>query len=115
MLSTAYPLMQMDRICRLCRGNATKNRGQYRCGLCKMALADYKKAGMEAEVAEWDYLHTTWLKARSFQQVTTGIAKLDFIIEKLFGKPHKNNWRNYKLVRPKLESKFVVMRMVGES
>lgn len=80
-----------------------------------MNRADYYKAGLEPEVKEYKYLHTTWLKCRGFKMVTTGVRKLDSIIELLFGKPHNENWRNYAKVPVREPSPYVILRTVGES
>lgn len=94
-LSIAYPLLQMESICRSCRGNPAVTRGQPRCGICRKSAADYKKAGLENEVKEWHYLRVLWRKCQINNQVTTGIKRIDYLITVLFGPPHANGWRDY--------------------
>lgn len=96
-LARHYPSYRMDEVCRHCRGNAQQSIAKHRCGVCKKTHQDYKDANLEAEVAEWNYLHQTWLKVQRFKQMTTGIVSLDNVLERIFGKPHDRNWRNYKL------------------
>lgn len=111
-LQQYYPAYRMGEICRLCRGNADKALGKYRCGACKQSKKDYENRGLVIEREEYEYLHATWLKVRAYKQITTGIAKLDFLIEMLFGKPHNENWRNYAKTSVKVEmSKFVILRV----
>jgi hypothetical protein len=113
-IATLYPSMRLAEVCRLCKGNPIKNCDRYRFQNCKKNAKDYKDANLETEVAEMDYLHQTWLKVRAFKQITTGIRKLDFAIQSLFGVPHTENWRNYKLATKLQESKFINLRMVGD-
>ncbi len=45
--------------------------------------------------------------------ITTGIAKLDFLLQMLFGIPHREDWRNYAKAKMKVEmSRFVILRTV---
>lgn len=111
-IAALYPGMRLAEVCRLCRGNPVKNAARYRCQLCKRNAKDYKDANLEREVIEMEYLHQTWLKCRAFKQITTGIRKLDFALQSLFGVPHTQNWRNYKMVKPKNDSPFVILRTV---
>lgn len=95
-LARHYPSFRMDEVCRHCRGNAKKNLQVLRCGVCKMTHQDYKDRNLEAEIEEWNYLHQTWLKCRLYKTVTTGVSTLDNVLERLFGKPHDRDWRNYE-------------------
>lgn len=113
-LQQYYPGFRMHEICRLCRGNADKMLGKFRCGACKKSKKDYEAAGLEGERSEFEYLHLTWLKVKNFKMVTTGIAKLDFLLQLLFGVPHKEDWRNYSKTKVKVEmSRFVILRTVN--
>ena len=95
-LARHYPSYRMDEVCRHCRGNPKRSIDKYRCGVCGKTHQDYKDANLEHEVEEWNYLHQTWLKVKRFRQMTTGIASLDNVLERIFGKPHDGDWRNYK-------------------
>lgn len=109
-LAMYYPGMKMSQICKSCRGSSEATLGRFRCPLCKKNRSDYKKAGLEREVIEFAYLHTTWLKLRKFQQPTTGIKKLDSLLELLFGKPHDRYWRDYAKYPVRDASPFVILR-----
>ncbi len=112
-LQQYYPAYRMHLICRLCRGNADKSLGYFRCKACKMSKKDYEEQDLTTERAEFEYLKATWEKVKAFKQITTGIAKLDFLLQILFGVPHTENWRNYKLTKVKVEmSPFVILRTV---
>lgn len=113
-LQQYYPCYRMGEICRLCRGNADKALGKFRCGACKQSKKDYETRGLQAEREEFEYLYATWLKVKGYKQITTGIAKLDFLLEMLFGKPHTSDWRSYAKTKVKVEmSKFVILRTVN--
>lgn len=112
-IAALYPSMRLAEICRLCRGNPTKVCDRYRCVLCKRTSKEYKEAGLEREVEEFNYLKQTWLKVKMYKQITTGIRKLDLAIQLLFGIPHTDGWRDYKRVKAK-EDKFICLRMVGD-
>jgi len=113
LLKTMYPSMRMHEVCKLCRGTPQKVLQRFRCQLCRRCDQDYKDANLEREVHEWAYLRETWEKVRAFKQITTGIQKLDFVLESMFGKPHDRDWRNYsKVKKPVNTSPFVVLRLV---
>lgn len=113
LLAQYYPGSKMHLICKACRGNSEYYLDRYRCPLCKKNLLDYKKAGLEAEAVEMRYLYTTWLKVKGFNQPTTGIKKLDALLEGLFGKPHNRDWRNYAKFPVRESSPHVVLRTVN--
>ncbi len=114
-LQQYYPAYRMHEICRLCRGNADKTLGYFRCKACKQSKKDYETKGLQYEREEFEYLHLTWLKCKGYKQITTGIAKLDFLLEMLFGKPHDRDWRNYSKTKVRVEmSKFVILRTVTQ-
>lgn len=112
MFRALYPSLRMGEVCRLCRGNAYVVIGRYRCQLCKKSNDDYKAADLEREVTEFKWLHDTWLTVKKYNQITTGIKKLDNVLELLFGKPHDRYWRDYKRQPVKNDSPFVVLRTV---
>lgn len=97
LLQQAYPSMRMHLICRLCRGNAKAVLDTNKCGLCRKTNKDYRDANLGHEVEEWKYLRMTWIKCQTYNQNTTGIAKLDLVITTLFGPPHSGMWRNYSV------------------
>lgn len=111
-LATYYRGLRMSEVCKTCRGSSEATLFRYRCPLCKKNRADYYKAGLEREVAEFRYLHDTWLKVKKFSQPTTGIKKLDSLIELLFGKPHDRYWRDYAKYPVRDASPYVVLRTV---
>lgn len=113
LLAQYYPGSKMHLVCRACRGNSEYYLNRFRCPLCKKNLLDYKKAGLEHEAKEFRYLHDTWLKVKGFNMPTTGIKKLDSLLENLFGKPHANDWRNYAKFPVRETSKFVILRTVN--
>lgn len=94
-LQKAYPSLRLHLICKLCRGDSARVLGRHRCGLCKKTRKDYCDANLEREVAEVTFLREVWLKAKKFQQNTTGTSKLDLVITLLFGAPHSGRWRDY--------------------
>lgn len=113
-LQQYYPAYRMQLICRVCHGNADKKLQRFRCKACKMSKKDYEEQGLQHEREEFEYLHATWLKVQAFKQITTGIAKLDFLLQMLFGIPHTSDWRNYAKTNVKVEmSKFVILRTVN--
>lgn len=112
MLAKLYPSLRLDEVCRVCCGKY--NPEQPRCKACKMTPADYKKKGLEREIEEYAYLKRTWAKVRQYAQITTGIAKLDWAIELLCGKPHNFNWRNYKKIPAVVTDKGIVLRLANE-
>lgn len=94
-LLRAYPSLRLHLICKLCRGDAARVLGKNKCGLCRKTKKDYCDANLEREVEELKFLRATWLKAKTFQQNTTGISKLDLVITVLWGPPHSGRWRDY--------------------
>lgn len=113
LLAQYYPGSKMHLVCKACKGNSEFFMDRSRCPLCKKNLLDYKKAGLEAEVVEMRYLYTTWQKVKGFKMATTGIKKLDALLENLFGKPHNNHWRNYAKYPVRETSPYVILRTVN--
>ena len=112
-LSRAYGSMRMDAVCRHCCGNPDRWLQKFRCPLCKKSKQDYKDANLEAEVNEMTFLRETWLKCKTYVQVTTGIKRLDCILTILWGKPHDRHWRDYsKTNRKVVMDDFIVLRLV---
>jgi transposase-like protein len=103
----------MHLMCKACKGNSERFLDKFRCPLCKKNRLDYKKAGLEYESDEMGYLYTTWLKVRGFNMATTGIKKLDALLEGLWGKPHTNDWRNYAKFPVRETSPHVILRTVN--
>ena len=112
LLALYYPGSKMHLICKACRGNSEYFLDRFRCPLCKKNLSDYKKAGLQTEAEEMRYLYQTWQKVKHYKQVTTGIKKLDALLELLFGKPHDRDWRNYAKKPVRETSPYVILRTV---
>lgn len=110
-LARSYPSMNMDRVCKICRGNCERTMDRFRCPLCKMRGQDYKDAGLSDEVDLFRDLFLLWLEVKRRNKPTTGYKKLDNLLEVVFGKPHNNEWRNYARF-PTNESPYVVLRTV---
>lgn len=109
-LAQYYPAFRMDEVCRVCRGNADKALGKFRCGVCKQSKKDYEAAGLQNEVAEVNYLYLTWLKVKNFKMRTTGIQKLDFVLTMTFGHPGHADWRKYLPTDKVNRDKFICLR-----
>lgn len=112
-LATFYPGSKMHLICKTCKGSSGQTMERFRCPLCKKNFADYKKAGLEHEAREMLYLWATYCKIKAYNQATTGIKKLDCLLELLFGHPKTTNWRDYKKRPIKETSPYVVLRTVN--
>ncbi len=112
---TAFDV-RITKICRVCRGNATKTLGKGKCGVCKKKFLDYVAEGLRPEVEQLEYLRLTWQKCRTFRQVSTGYKKLDVFINLLFGQPHTNGeWMNYDLIPGKVVmNDFIIIRTIDE-
>lgn len=109
-LETFYPGSKMHLVCKTCKGSSGETMGRFRCPLCKKNFADYKKAGLEYEAREMLYLWATYEKVKRFNQATTGIKKLDCVLELLFGHPRTKDWRK----RPvKHDSPYIILRTVN--
>lgn len=112
-LAQYYRGFRMDSICRICRGNADRSKQKFRCTVCKKSKKDYEREGLEAEVEELHYLWLTWRKCQAYNQITTGIRKLDLVLELTFGKPNPN-FRQYHKTRQKIhDSPWIILRTVN--
>lgn len=89
-----FPLLQMSKICKICYGRPVVHLRKSKCSFCKRSHSDYKKAGLEREVAQYEYLHNMWLKCKRFKQRTCGVNALDTIMVMLWGKPHTDGWQD---------------------
>lgn len=85
--------MNLDAICRKCRGNAQAVLGKPKCGVCRLSRKDYVASKLEGEIIYMAHLWDIWIKCKRFNQRTTGTQRIDNLIERLFGKPHNNHWR----------------------
>ena len=83
---------------------------RFRCPLCKKNYADYKAAGLAREADEMLALWHKYQSVKSLNLATTGVKKLDCLLEVLFGHPRTTNWRQ---VPVKHTSPFIVMRTVA--
>lgn len=86
-LASTYPLLKMDSLCRGCHGNPKLFIQREKCLMCKRNHAEWVRKGYDNEIKHYMYLREVWLKAKRFNQQSTGLPSLDACIVYLFGLP----------------------------